>query len=170
MTRPGSVLAGALALLLAAPATADDAACALCLSPLRQDAERPLRVEIESGLQFSRLALVGRADGGAEIDAQTGEKRVDAGMIDLGGLSYHGRVRVTGEPFRPVRIEMPARVSLRSPNGAEAELTDFATDLPPVALLDQNGVLEFAFGARLSSRGARTGNFRGRIPIRVDYY
>ena len=91
-------------------------------------------------------------------------------MIDLGGQSFQGRARVTGEPLRPVRIELPQRVQLRSPDGAEAELTDFVTDLPPVAMLDENGTLEFAFGARLSSQGARSGNFRGRIAIRVDYF
>ena len=133
-------------------------------------AERPLAIEVESGLQFSRLALVGEADAAAEIDPQTGAKRVGAGMIDLGGLSYQGRARVTGTPLRPVRIELPNSVQLRSPDGAKAELTSFVTDLPPVAMLDENGTLEFAFGARLSSQGARSGNFRGRIAIRVDYF
>src|SRR3990170_4771251 len=168
MTRPGPVLAAAFALLSAAPAGADEPVCELCAMAVRP--ERPLEIEIESGLQFSRLALTGQADGAAEIDPQTGEKRVDAGMIDLGGLSYQGRARVTGTPLRPVRIELPQRVQLRSPDGAEAELTGFVTDLPPVAMLDENGTLEFAFGARLSSQGARSGNFRGRIAIRVDYF
>lgn len=170
MTRHGPVLAAAFALLFAAPAVADGDACDLCLSPLHPSAERPLQIEIESGLQFSRLALSGRLDGAAEIDPQTGEKTVDAGMIDLGGLSYQGRARITGEPLRPVRIEMPSRVQLHSPDGAEAELSEFVTNLPPVAMLDENGTLEFAFGARLSSQGARGGNFRGRIAIRVDYF
>ena len=91
-------------------------------------------------------------------------------MIDLGGLSFQGRARLTGEPLRPVRIELPPRVLLRSTDGAEAELTDFVTDLPPVAMLDENGTLSFAFGARIATRGARGGQFRGRIPIRVEYY
>ena len=166
MTRPGHVLAAALALLSAAPAVADDDACELCMLPLRPGGERPLQIEIESGLKFSRLALLGRDNGAAEIDAQTGEKRVDAGMIDLGGVSYQGHAIVTGEPLRPVRIELPTRVQLRSPDGAEAELTGFVTTLPPVAMLDENGVLEFQFGARLSSQNARGGNFRGRIAAR----
>ena len=169
MTRRGYVLGAAIALLSATPATADDEACELCAFE-RPGGERPLVIEIESGIQFSRLALSGSFDGAAEIDAQTGEKRVDAGMIDLGGLSYQGRARVTGEPLRPVRIELPSRVELRSPDGAEAELTGFVTDLPAVAMLDENGILEFGFGARLSSQGARGGNFRGRIAIRVDYF
>ena len=143
MTRPGHVLAAALALLSAAPAVADDDACELCMLPLRPGGERPLQIDIESGLKFSRLALLGRDNGAAEIDAQTGEKRVDAGMIDLGGVSYQGHAIVTGEPLRPVRIELPTRVQLRSPDGAEAELTGFVTTLPPVAMLDENGVLDY---------------------------
>jgi hypothetical protein len=170
MTRPGHVLAAAIALCSAAPAAADEEACELCALSARAGAERPLQIEIENGLQFSRLALRGQYDGAAELDPHTGEKRVDAGMIDLGGMSYQGRARVTGEPLRPVRIELPQRVQLRSADGAEAELTGFVTDLPPVAMLDGNGVLEFNFGARLSSQGARGGSFRGRIAIRVDYF
>jgi hypothetical protein len=171
MTRLRLLAGAAIALLSVTPAAADDGACEGCLERIFASGdERPLHIEVESGLRFSRMALRGRADGGAEIDPQTGEKRVDAGMIDLGGLSYQGRARVTGQPLRPVRIELPRRVQLRSPDGAEAELTDFVTDLPPVAMLDENGHLEFAFGARISSQGARGGNFRGRIAIRVDYF
>ena len=165
------VVGAAIALASAAPSAADEGLCDDCFGGnLRSGEERPLHIEIESGLHFSRMALRGRADGGAHIDPQTGEKRVDGNMIDLGGMSYQGRARVTGEPLRPVRIELPPKVHLRSPDGAEAELTEFVTDLPPVAILDENGMLEFAFGARISSRGARGGNFRGRINIRVDYF
>lgn len=170
MARNGSVLAAAIALLSAAPVAADEPLCELCERSERSRDEPPLQIELQSGLQFSRLGLVGRADGGAEIDPQTGRKRVVANMVDLGGQSYQGRARVTGAPLRPVRIELPTRVPLRSPDGAEAELSDFVTDLPPVAMLDENGVLEFSFGARLSTQGARGGNFRGRIAIRVDYF
>lgn len=169
MTRPGQILAAAFALASAAPVAADEPACDLCFGSFSGEVQ-PLRIEIESGLQFSRLALRGKADGEAVIDPVTGEKRVDAGMIDLGGLSYQGRVRITGEPLRPVRIELPPRVLLRSPDGGEAELTEFVTDLPPVAMLDEHGLLSFNFGARIASRGARAGNFRGRINIRVDYF
>ena len=164
------ILGATLALAYATPSVAEDDACDACLArPATAGGERPLRIEIDSGLEFSRLALR-EAGGRAEIDPRTGEKRVDANMIDLGGQSWQGRVRVTGEPLRPVRIELPTRVQLRSPEGGEAELSDFVTDLPAVAMLDEYGTLEFAFGARLSSRGAWGGNFRGRIAIRVDYF
>ncbi|MEO6389120.1 MAG: DUF4402 domain-containing protein [Croceibacterium sp.] len=165
----GHFLLAAIALASATPSVADGPACDLCLGDSPASGEQPLHIAVESGIKFSRLALRGKDDGEAQID-QAGENRVGPNMIDLGGLSYQGRARITGQPLRPVRIEMPPKVMLRSPDGAEAELTDFVTDLPPVAMLDQYGQLSFAFGARISSHGARGGNFRGRIAIRVDYY
>lgn len=175
MTRAGTCVAATIALLSAAPPAAAEDACATCASEpaapeiFERDA-RPLSIEIESGLQFGRMALRGREDGGALIDPQTGESRLDSNMIDLGGATYQGRARVTGEPLRPVRIELPASVVLRSTDGAEAHLSEFVTDLPPVTMLDANGVLVFSFGARVTSQGARGGDFRGRIRIRVDYF
>lgn len=179
MTRAGALVAAAIALLSAAPATAAETACATCTrqqasepsAPMISEREaRPLSIEIESGLQFGRMALRGGETGGAKIDPQTGESRVDPNTIDLGGTSYQGRARITGEPLRPVRVELPASVVLRSTDGGEARLSEFVTDLPAVPMLDANGVLEFAFGARFSSEDARGGDFRGRIRIRVDYF
>jgi len=48
-------------------------------------------------------------------------------------------------------------------------LTDFTSNLPPHPRLDANGELEFTFGARLVVKSGRGGNYRGRIPISVDY-
>ncbi len=170
MTRTGRIIAAAIAILSAAPAAAEEPVCEFCISESPGAEMRPLRIEIESGLQFSRLALLGRADGAARIDPRTGEKHVGSNMIDLGGMAFHGEATVTGEPHRPVRIELPPRVVLRSPEGAEATLTEFVTNLPPVAVLDENGMLKFSFGARLSSQNGQGGHFRGRVPIHVDYF
>jgi len=170
MVRFGPVLAAAL-IAVSVPATgAGDEGCADCLrAPARGD-PLPLSISIESGIKFSRLALRGKVDGDAAIDPQTGAKQVGPNMIDLGGVSFQGKARITGQPLRPVRIELPHSVVLRSPTGAEAELTEFRTDLPPVAVLDADGHLEFSFGARLQTKDAQGGDFRGRIPIRVEYY
>lgn len=130
----------------------------------------PLQIEIESGIDFSRSALRSKQDGDALIDAQTGEKIVGPNMIDLGGFPFQGKARVTGKPLQPVRIELPSRVVLRSSRGAKAELTEFSTDIDGVAMLDINGELVFRFGARISTIEAAGGNFRGRIPIRVEYF
>jgi hypothetical protein len=175
MYRAVPALTAAIAFGSAAVAATTDPACEACASEppageIFEREERPLQIEIESGLRFGRLALRGHGDGAPRLDPKSGEHRVEANMIDLGGTSFGGRARVTGEPLRPVRIELPSTVLLRSSDGAEARLSDFVTDLPPVAMLDQNGVLEFAFGARLTSQGSRGGDFRGRIRIRVDYF
>ncbi len=166
------VLALIAASMTSTPAPAEVAEtprCKLCKQAEQREVEVPLRVEVDSGLIFSRLALTGRSDGSASIDPTTGRKLTDAGMVDLGGIAVSGRVIVTGEPRRYVRIDMPPQVMLRSPHGAEAELSDFRTDLEPMPRLDDNGMLEFSFGGRLSTKGSQGGNFRGRIPIRVEY-
>lgn len=165
-----AIFAGALA---ASSAFAQDAdtppRCKLCREAEQQRPDVPLRVEIDSGLSFSRLALAGRTDGSASIDPETGRKWTEAGLIDLGGFAVSGRVIVTGEPLRYLHVEMPSRITLRSPHGAEAEVSEFRTSLEAMPRLDENGLLEFSFGGRLNTRGAEGGNFRGRIPIRIEY-
>lgn len=153
----------------AQPVSSEDC-CADPFAVVGPNGERPLSITIESGISAGRLGLTGRKDGNAAIDPQTGAKQVGSNMIDLGGLTYQGKATVTGQPLRPVRIELPQSVVLYSRNGAEAELRDFRTDLPGVALLDADGRLQFNFGATITSKDGQGGNFRGRIPIRVEYY
>jgi hypothetical protein len=162
-----SALAGLT--LVAAPAAGEAPQCKLCSEALRAEADRPLDIEISTGLEFSRLARTGRGDGVASLDPQSGAKRIDQGLVDLGGFALTGRARVSGTPSRAVRILLPASVTLRTPQGDTAELTDLATDLPAVPVLDASGGLEFSFGGRLRVTGASAGNFRGRIPIGVEY-
>lgn len=170
MARFGFIIA---AMLVTAPVPASGSeadGCGDCFRAFAAGEGRALAISIESGITFSRLGLRGKEDGEAAIDPQTGAKKVGTNMIDLGGVSFQGKARITGKPLKPVRIELPHIVRLRSPSGAEAELRDFTTDLPPVAMLDAEGRLEFSFGATISSKDAQGGNFRGRIPIRVEYY
>lgn len=171
MPRFGPALAAAL-IAVSAPAFGK-AAGAAAPDPFAAPApngERPLSITIESGLQVGRLGLTGQQDGNAAIDPQTGAKEIGPNMIDLGGLAFQGKATITGQPLRPVRIDLPQTVLLHSPSGAEAELSDFRTDLPQVAMLDANGTLQFNFGATIRSKGGQGGDFRGRIPIRVEYY
>jgi hypothetical protein len=156
--------------LLAAPACGEDApACKLCLAAQPSPEDVPLRIEIEGGMEFSRLALSGKGDGSALLDPQSGAKRVDQGLIDLGGYAVTGRARISGAPSRSVRIVLPPSVTMRTPDGGTAELTDLATDLPAMPMLDAGGSLEFAFGGRLRVSGTGAGTLRGRIAISVEY-
>lgn len=161
------VFAG-LALVCSAPAAADD--CTLCFADgTSASKDRPLAIEIATGLVFSRLAVAGQNGGSAAIDPQTGAKVTDHGLIDLGGSAVQGRGRISGTPGRAVRIDLPRSVTMTAPDGSSAVLTDLVTDLPAWPTLDGSGALEFSFGGRIEVRGSSGGNFRGRIPITVDY-
>lgn len=160
----------ALALCCVASQAVAQDACALCFADgAPESRERPLTIEISSGLVFSRLALTGQGDASAAIDPQTGQKKTDGGIVDLGGQAVQGRARITGMPRRAIRVTLPATVTMTSTIGGTAELTDFVTDLPAWPVLDEAGVLEFAFGGSLKLSGPVGGSLRGRIPITVDY-
>lgn len=169
MARSLALPAVVAALFFALPVTAQEA-CRLCYSdPSTPAGERPLTIEIWADLSFSRLALASSGGGSAVVDGQTGSKTTQGNMRDLGGAPVSGRGRITGAPLRNVRIDLPLRVPMTTPDGASAELVDFTSSLPRNPRLDANGVLEFTFGARLVVRNGRGGNYRGRIPISVDY-
>lgn len=164
-----SVLAAAAALMAASPSPGQDT-CRLCFGDgAAAPGEQPLTIEIWADLNFSKLALTGRDGGSAVLDPATGAKRTQGGMIDLGGMTVTGRGRISGAPYREVRIDLPQQVPMSTPDGGSGELGGFTTDLPDRPMLDGNGNLEFTFGARLLVKSGRGGNFRGRIPISVDY-
>ncbi len=162
--------AAAFAAIPPAHAAEGEIACKLCAEARDQIRERaPIDISIESGISFSRMAMLYRGDGTAQIDPFSGQQVTGSNLLDLGGMSFTGHARVSGEPLQPVRVDLPGSVTLHSPGGATAELTDFQTDLPDLPVLDASGNLEFTFGGKLRTTGEGTGNFRGRIPIRVDY-
>lgn len=173
MGHPRTGLAAILAglALTAAPARGEEApACKLCLAAQQGDSDEiPLRIEVEGGIEFSRMALTGKGDGSALLDPQSGAKRVDHGLVDLGGYAVTGRARVTGAPSRAVRIVLPPMVTMRTPDGGTAELTELVTDLPAMPMLDAGGALDFSFGGRLRVSAASAGTLRGRIAISVEY-
>lgn len=155
--------------LLPMPAPAQDS-CRLCYSsPGSTPGERPLSIEIYADLSLGKLALTGRSGGSVTVDPESSGKRTQGEMLDLGGSTITGRGLIRGEPLRDVRVDLPDRVPMAAPDGSEAELTGFSTNLPAHPVLDSNGRLEFTFGAKLIVRGSRGGNYRGRIPISVDY-
>lgn len=131
--------------------------------------EKPLTIEITTDLNFARLALTGRRASSAAIDPVTGEKRTSGDVISLGGMAITGRGRITGEPLKDVRIDLPGVIVMTTIDGKRATLTDFTTSLPRNPALNAQGELEFTFGARLVMKGGRGGNYRARIPISVDY-
>lgn len=168
VARP-TALCAAVLLLFAGPVSGQDS-CRLCYGdPGAAEGERPLTIEIWADLNFSRLAMTGRDGGGVMLDPATGTKSTFGEMSDLGGMAVTGHGRITGAPLREVRIELPEQVAMTTADGGRGEMVQFTTDLPQHPVLDAQGRLEFRFGAKLIVRGGRAGNFRGRIPISVDY-
>lgn len=154
-------------LLSAGPVSAQCRLCAADAGSMKREDARPLTIDIETALDFSRAA--GNGSGGSiAIDERTGARQV-AGLTDLGGFAIKGSVRLTGEPFRHVRVSLPSSARLLSPDGSSAEAVDLRTDLPPDPMLDASGELRFTFGGRLVVSGNAAGEFRGRIPIVADY-
>lgn len=147
-------------------------ACRLCAPGTDAAAEAapetPLRIDVETALDFSRVAQQG-GGGDVAVDARSGDRRVAGGLVDLGGMALRGTVRLIGQPGRMVRIDLPNRVQLRSSTGFVADIYGIETDLPPNPTLGSDGTLSFAFGGKLSVKGEESGVFRGSIPITADY-
>lgn len=163
-----------LALLWLAPRPVM-AQCLLCGQPVAgaptampRDAPRPLRIDITAELDFSRVAS-GGGGGEVSVDPVTGMRRIGGDVADLGGYAMVGEVRVSGEPRRPVRVDLPGTIELVSDSGAVARVTGLTTDLNAAPMLGADGLLMFKFGGRLTVSGASDGNYRGRIPITVEY-
>ena len=161
------------ALLVAAvpPAAAQ---CQLCAPdtaasavPGRQ-AATPLRVDVETRLDMGRIA-VGAMGGEVEIDPASGARRMRGDVVDLGGFALTGTVTVRGEPGAEVRVILPASVDLESGHGRTARVTGLATDLSAAPRLGLDGRLVFRFGGRLQIASLDDGDYRGRIPVTVEY-
>jgi Domain of unknown function (DUF4402) len=171
--RPSFALALCLAALLTAPSV--HAQCLLCdktapgvtSNPSGSD-DAPLRVEISAQLDFSRIAT-STGGGSVTIDPQTGTRRLSGNLLDLGGMALSGEAVISGTPGRGVRVFVPSAIDLEGDSGRSARVVDVATDLGPAPRLGADGRLRFRFGGRLQVASDDDGNYRGRIPISVEY-
>lgn len=162
----------AILLAFASPSVAA-AQCLLCAqdksgATATRRAEVPLRVEVETQLDMGRVA-VGAMGGEVEIDPTSGARRVRGDVVDLGGFALTGVVTVRGEPGAEVRVILPASVDLEGGHGRTARVTGLVTDLSAAPRLGADGRLIFRFGGRLQIAGLDDGDYRGRIPVTVEY-
>lgn len=156
--------------MLASPALA--AQCRLCvdgaLSPGTAENLPPPQIEVDTNLSFGGLLLAGTTSGDA-ILRPDGTASVSGGLAGLSGQRMAGIVRVRGQAGRAVRIELPQRVELFTVSGDTVVIEEILSDLPRLPRLDSAGVLVFRFGGRLKVTGDADGEYRGDLPITVDY-
>lgn len=169
----------ALAVLLSQQAVAQDVvaapdpvACRLCAAPTStlpgsEAPTRPVRLEVETSLDFDRLVLTGPDGGVAQL--RPDGSATSSGALEMSGRGIVGSAVIQGEPGRSVRIELPARIALDGLSGGQILIESLTTDLPTMPRLDSAGRLQFRFGGALRVLGDAEGTYRGDVEITVDY-
>ena len=117
MTRLGPALAAALAAVSTPAVGSADGGRADAFAMPAPNAEHPLSIVIESGIQVGRLGLTGYEDGHAAIDPQTGAKQVGPNMIDLGGWSFQGKATITAPPITNSKPKSSKRKNFKTTSG-----------------------------------------------------
>ncbi len=147
------------------------AQCRLCSTPTteqQQERASPIRLQVQASLDFDRLVLLGGGQGAATL-LPNGERNAAGSIATVSARAMVGEVSVHGEPGRALRIELPPRIDLYTVGGATIAVDQVETDLPGAPKLDSAGNLTFRFGGRLQIRGDAEGEYRGDVPITVDY-
>jgi hypothetical protein len=171
--RCGFRLASSLAVaVLAGGPTSAPAQCRLCPNPtteVRSDEDGgSIQLDVQTRLDFDRLVLLGGGDGAATL-LPTGERTASGAIATVSASAMVGSVTVHGDPNRALRVELPGRIELFSVSGGRISVDELKTDLPGMPRLDSAGNLTFRFGGRLRISGDADGEYRGDIPITVDY-
>jgi Domain of unknown function (DUF4402) len=166
------------ALLLAAAAVAAvpqwpaSAQCRLCAKPTTTPEASvvgdDIQLEIQTSLNFDRLILYGDGDGAALIRPD-GSTAAEGAVADISPRAMVGTVTVHGEPGRGVRVEIPHRIELYSIAGGRISFDDVVSDLPALPRLDSAGNLTFRLGGKVRLSGDADGQYRGDLPITVEY-
>jgi len=147
------------------------AQCRLCEAPTtvsNSAAEAPIALQIEAALDFDRIVVMGAGEGSATL-LPDGTRQVSGTVEAISGRAMVGEASVAGEPGRQVRIDLPTRIDLHSVSGGKISIDKIVTDLPDVPRLDSAGKLRFRFGGRIRVSGNSDGDFRGDLPLTVEY-
>jgi hypothetical protein len=171
MSRFPQLLLSALSasIALATPAAAQ---CRLCTQPSTLpssgSADGDIQLQVETNLTFDRLVLAGPGHGAATI-RPNGSSGAEGSVMQVGPRAMVGTVLVHGDANRAVRIELPRRIELHALGGGKIVLEDVASDVGDAPRLDAAGNLSFRIGGRLVFTGNADGQFRGDLPVIVEY-
>jgi hypothetical protein len=123
---------------------------------------------VQTSLDFDRVILTGPAGGTARLTPD-GARQTSGALAALTGRAMSGEVVIRGEPGRQVRVDLPGRIDLFGFAGGKLTITRMISDLPSLPRLDGEGRLRVRFGGELFVSGDAEGEYRGDIPITVDY-
>jgi hypothetical protein len=170
LTSLALALAGIVA--VAVPAAPGAAQCRLCDLPSTQlpadSADGDVELRVETSLDFDRLIFSGSGPGAATVRPD-GSNTAEGVVTAVGPRARVGTVLVHGAPGRALKVELPHRIELYSLSGGRITLDQVVSDLPPQPRLDSAGNLSFRFGGRLVVTGDTDGQYRGDLPITVEY-
>jgi hypothetical protein len=162
----------ALGAAVAAAAWPASAQCRLCATSSTARAEpvdgQQVDLRIETSLNFDRLILSGEGQGTAVIRPD-GSSSVQGTVANISARAMVGSATVHGEAGRAIRVELPRRIVLYSLSGGQISFDEVVSDLPSLPRLDSAGNLTFRFGGRLTVTGDAEGDYRGDLPITVEY-
>lgn len=160
------------AVLLAGASAPASAQCRLCSTPTTEletgSGGGDIRLDVQATLDFDHLVLVGSGEGAVTL-LPNGERDATGSVATVSARAMVGSVTVHGEPNRAVRIEMPGSIQLYSLKGGRITVDRLETDLSGMPRLDPGGNLTFRFGGRLQISGDADGDYRGEVPITVEY-
>jgi Domain of unknown function (DUF4402) len=163
-----ALLGGALAMPAAAPAQ-----CRLCTEPTTDltgaAVEQGVRIEVQARLNFDQVVVLDNDGLGTARLLPDGSSSTSGSIGLISGRAMVGSVVVRGDPGRLVRINLPGEIALYGIGGGSIRLDSLVTDLPAQPRLDSQGSLQFRFGGALHVQGNVDGDFRGDVPITVDY-
>jgi hypothetical protein len=149
-----------------------DAQCRLCGKPTATQEETAqsddIQLEVETSLNFDRLILFGEGQGAAVIRPD-GSSAAEGAVAQISPRAMVGTVTVHGQPSKAVRVDLPRRIELYSLSGSRITFDDVTSDLPSLPRLDSGGNLTFRFGGRVRISGDADGDYRGDLPITVEY-
>jgi len=166
------LLSSVAAVLLAGAPAPVPAQCRLCSTPTTQlqagEDGGDIRLDVDATLDFDRLVLLGSGDGAATL-LPSGDRNASGSVATLSARAMVGSITVHGEPNRAIRVEMPGSIQLYSLSGGRISVDRLDTDLPAMPRLDSAGNLTFRFGGRVQISGDADGDYRGDVPITVEY-
>ena len=160
---------------LAAPASPQDvqAPCRLCdtsSTSIDDKPAAPVSLDVEASLDFDQLILAGTGDGSAELGPD-GTRIVTGAVTAISARAMVGEVAIRGEPGRLLRVDLPRNIELFGFNGGSIQhrIRSVPTCRRRRASIRTAGSVSDSAESS-ACRAIRMGEFRGDVPIDVDYF